>query len=212
MTLSPLLDLMYTTHKYTNAQACIINIMYTHTHLHTRAHMHVRTYKYKYTQTQIHTYARVHIQRTHPHNVHINLASNCPESYLPPFQSSHCPWEETRTTTSLHHTHTDTAHHSGVNIINILTSYCYKSAECYRRGLVGHSLQPSMAEAVTHSTVQYCKYWFVGHPFRMRPSASWAGCLREMAALHSDHTHWASWIASASNRVWVLTLVRPHTS
>ena len=37
-----------------------------------------------------------------------------------------------------------------------------------------------------------------------------AGCLREMAALHSDHTHWASWIASASNRVWVLTLVTPH--
>ena len=50
-----------------------------------------------------------------------------------PFQSSHCPWEETRTTTSLHHTHTDTAHHSGVDLINILTSYCYKSADCHRK-------------------------------------------------------------------------------
>ena len=134
LTLSPLLDLMYITHKYTNAQACthacIINIMYTHTHLHTRAHMHVRTY----TQTQIHTYAQQH-------------------HYTTPTQTQ----LTTQVWTSLiflHHTAT-----------NLLTGT--------PRGLVGHSLQQSMAEAVTHSTVQYCKHWFVGHPCRMRPSASW---------------------------------------
>ena len=77
---------MYTTHKYTNAHACIINIMYTHAHLHTRAHMHVRTYKYKYTHAHLYTY------NVHAHTMYIStllaivsgvISAPFPEESLP---------------------------------------------------------------------------------------------------------------------------------